>query len=455
MRNSPTAVGQAYDVKRVTTSAGLRTIDELPLWEELAPMFEEPGENVDFDAVIPAAFERYPTGILRSPEIGVIAFHNRDLGRLGAHPDVANVPPEVIGSRMGHLTGPWASGFEEMFGNDIFTMNPPVHRPVRKQVARPILKGPVDELEPLADEIVESVLQAALEREEIDFYFDFAGLVCAMFWGRFLKMDPEVALHLKVLAEGALPALVVPAFRTDAEGEAANRASKEFMDLIAKEIDSAIAAGDLPEFAQIDEAFRAIPAQRCPWAERQTPADITVQEWLPDSVGGAFGSMVYDGYHTAGVFLTNIVRTLVQHPDVMQRLREDPELVPEAVYEAGRLNGAVISTARYTLADLEYQGVFIPKNTLVRMMWMAGNRDPEVFENPAEFRFGRQITEHTTFGGGGHICLGRHVGKLLAGAIFRALTRPGIEIELTGSAPWVRATGIRQTTATPVAIRRS
>jgi cytochrome P450 len=455
MRNSPTTVGQAYDVKRATTDVGLRTIDDLPLFEELAPLFEDPGENPDLDTLLPAAFERYPEGLLRGPDRSIIVIRNRDLGRLAAHPDVGNTPPEVVGGRVTHMTGPWRTGFEEMFGNDIFTMNPPVHRPVRKQVARPILKGPVAELEPIAEEIVESVVQDAVRRDELDFYLDFAGEVCARFWSKFLRMDPEVALRLKEYAEGVLPVLRFPADRTDAEAEAGNRASKEFIDLIAKEIDRGVAAGELPEFAKIDEAIRAIPGQRCPWADRSTPADVTVQDWLPDSVGGAFGSMVFDGYHTAGVFFTNVMRTLLKHPDVMEKLREDVDLVPAAVQEAGRLDGAVVSTSRFALADLEYKGLFIPKETSVRMMWLAGNRDPEVFENPAEFRFDRQSTEQTTFGGGGHICLGRHVGKLLAGAIVSALTRPGVEIVQIGPAPWIRAAGIRQVAQMPVAIKRS
>ncbi len=455
MRNSPSAVGQAYDVTRATTSAGLRTIDELPLFEELVPMFEDPGENIDLDAIIPAAFERYPDGVLRCPDGTLIVIRNRDLGRLAAHPDVGNTPPEVIGKRMEDLPGPWAGGFEELFGNDIFTMNTPVHRPVRKQVARPILKGPVTELTPLADSVVESVLRDALELGELDFYHDFAGLVCARFWSGFLKMDPAVGLRLKDHAERALPALRLPADRTDDESESANRASREFLHLIAKEIDRGVAAGELPEFAVVDEAIRAMPGQRCPWADRSKPADITVQDWLPDSIGFTFGSMVFDGYHTAGVFLTNVVRTILARPEVMQRLREDPDLVPVAVEEAGRLDGAVVSTARFTLADLEYKGTFIPKETSVRMMWLAGNRDPEVFEDPAEFRFDRQVTEQTTFGGGGHICLGRHVAKLLAGTIVRSLTRPGVEIVAKGPAPFMRATGIHQVAQMPVAIRQS
>jgi cytochrome P450 len=454
MRNSPTAVGQAYDVRRATTSVGLRTIDDLPLFEELMPVFEEPGENVDLEVIIPAAFERYSEGVLRGPGKTIVAFRNRDIGRLSAHPDVGNTPPEVIGSRMDQLAGPWASGFEEMFGNDIFTMNAPVHRPVRKQVARPILKAPVAELLPLADEIVESVVQEAVVRDEIDFYLDFAGLVCARFWGRFLKMEPEVALLLKGYAEGVLPALRLPADRTDAEAELANEASKRFIDLITKEIDRGISAGELPALAKADEAIRAMPGQRCPWADRPKPADITVQEWVPDSVGGAFGSMVYDGYHTAGVFLTNLVRTLLDNPEVMQQLREDEDLVPAAVDEAARLEGAVVSTSRFTLADLEYNGLFIPRETSVRMMWWAGNRDPEIFENPTEFRLDRQVTEQTTFGGGGHICLGRHVARLLAVAIVRSLTRPGVEIVARGPAPWMRSTGVRQVVQMPVAVRR-
>src|SRR5580692_4554627 len=180
MRNSPTAVGEAYDVRRATTSAGLRSLDDLPLFEELVPLFEDPGENVDYETIIPVAFERYPEGLLRSPEKisqgpgrGLIVIRNRDLGRLGAHPDVGNFPPEAIGDRLREVDGPFQSGFEEMFGSDIFTMNPPVHRPVRKQVARPLLRNPIEELTPMADSIVESALQDALKKEETEFLHDF------------------------------------------------------------------------------------------------------------------------------------------------------------------------------------------------------------------------------------------------------------------------------------------
>lgn len=120
------------------------------------------------------------------------------------------------------------------------------------------------------------------------------------------------------------------------------------------------------------------------------------------------------GYETTVQLITNGVLALLQHPEQLQKLREQPELIDSAVEEMLRFIGPVYSTeSMYVSEDVTMHGVTIPKGAAALPLIGAANHDPAAFENPEVFDITREMTNrHLGFGGGIHSCLGAPLARM-------------------------------------------
>jgi cytochrome P450 len=67
--------------------------------------------------------------------------------------------------------------------------------------------------------------------------------------------------------------------------------------------------------------------------------------------------------------------------------------------------------ARTAKADTVVRGQEIKAGERVVLVFGAGNRDPEVYEEPNEIKIDREDNRHLAFGGGIHRCLGSNLGR--------------------------------------------
>ncbi|GGW44659.1 cytochrome P450 [Streptomyces lucensis JCM 4490] len=119
------------------------------------------------------------------------------------------------------------------------------------------------------------------------------------------------------------------------------------------------------------------------------------------------------GHETTVNLITNGMLTLLRHPDVLHRLREDPGLSARIVEELLRYEPPVqIVPQRTCIADIEMRGVTIPKGSRIWLMLAAGNRDPERFKDPEKFDPDREDIQHLGFGSGIHSCFGAPLARL-------------------------------------------
>ncbi|MEE1757452.1 cytochrome P450 [Streptomyces sp. SP18CS02] len=118
--------------------------------------------------------------------------------------------------------------------------------------------------------------------------------------------------------------------------------------------------------------------------------------------------------------------TLLEHPDQLALLREDPSLLPGAVEELMRfLSIADLTTLRVATADVEVAGRLIKEGDGVILSTAAANRDPEAFEDPHTFDIRRSTQGHLAFGHGPHRCLGENLARaeleILFGTLFERI----------------------------------
>ncbi|MCX5175236.1 cytochrome P450 [Streptomyces virginiae] len=119
------------------------------------------------------------------------------------------------------------------------------------------------------------------------------------------------------------------------------------------------------------------------------------------------------GHETTVNLITNGMLTLLRHPDVLQRLREDPQLSVPIVEELLRYEPPVqLLPRRSALADIEVGGVTIPKGATVSLILASGNRDPKRFESPDRFDPDRKDIQHLGLGSGIHSCFGAPLARV-------------------------------------------
>ncbi|MCX7863840.1 MAG: cytochrome P450 [Novosphingobium sp.] len=119
------------------------------------------------------------------------------------------------------------------------------------------------------------------------------------------------------------------------------------------------------------------------------------------------------GYDTSKNVFTYMMWEMTRHPEIYRKCGEDLEYCRKAVEEFLRYFNPSHSF-RFTNADIVYDGVFIPKDTMLFFSLIQSGRDPAVFERPDEFDPERTIDparRHLAFGLGKHMCLGQYIAR--------------------------------------------
>ncbi len=125
------------------------------------------------------------------------------------------------------------------------------------------------------------------------------------------------------------------------------------------------------------------------------------------------GLVLAAGFETTVNLLGNGIALLKQHPDQLQRLREDPTLWPNAVDEILRVDPPVLLTGRLCRADTVVAGVPVQRGEVVTTLLAGANRDPDVFEDPTRFDVAREnARDHVSFSAGRHYCLGAALARM-------------------------------------------
>ncbi|MFE4833385.1 cytochrome P450 [Arthrobacter sp. NPDC056691] len=177
-------------------------------------------------------------------------------------------------------------------------------------------------------------------------------------------------------------------------------------------------------------------------------SSVSAEDLAPGSIGrgifeaedrgdipaGSAGHIIHQ-YLGAGVDTTiasigNIIALFGRHPEQLELVRNNPELVPAAFAEVLRYWAPVHIWGRTATREVEIDGVTVPAGAQLGILFGAGNRDPRHYENPDAFDVSRNPVDHLSFGYGPHGCAGQGLAKLEAHAIIDALARRVKVLEL-------------------------
>jgi cytochrome P450 len=152
--------------------------------------------------------------------------------------------------------------------------------------------------------------------------------------------------------------------------------------------------------------------------------------------------------NTSRQFLNTMV-CLLERPALLQAVRDDRALLPQAVVEAERYEPPALTVPRLTTRDVELRGVHIPAGAFVLAVTAAGNRDPEAYPDPDAFDIDRPGPQPLTFGLGPHVCPGMNLARdEIATAIGALLDRlPTLRLDPSHEPPRITGAPLRRTGA--------
>ncbi|MFJ9033465.1 cytochrome P450 [Streptomyces sp. NPDC102274] len=142
-------------------------------------------------------------------------------------------------------------------------------------------------------------------------------------------------------------------------------------------------------------------------------------------------NLLVAGIGTTRNATTGGIQALLNHPEQLRRLVDDPSLLDRAVEEILRWTTIALHFVRTCTKDTEIRGRRIRKGETVALWYPSGNRDEDVFDHPYQFDITRENNAQIAFGGHGeHVCLGSHLARLELRAVLRAVLPLLSELEL-------------------------
>ncbi|MGC5364456.1 cytochrome P450 family protein [Streptomyces sp. DT24] len=157
--------------------------------------------------------------------------------------------------------------------------------------------------------------------------------------------------------------------------------------------------------------------------KRREPDDDLISYWVSatdnegnpltdqEMIGMTF-FLLLGGYDTTVGQIGASVIALINHPEKAEQMRNNPEIIPDAVEELMRWDGSTHSgIRRFAAEDVVIGGEKISSGDLVLISLGAANRCPMRFSEPDELDFGREENFQLGFGRGPHHCPGKELAR--------------------------------------------
>jgi cytochrome P450 len=187
--------------------------------------------------------------------------------------------------------------------------------------------------------------------------------------------------------------------------------------------DDAIATASTPEGSPTHDEFRAytvaqIEARRehstDDFISRLVHAEVDGQRLTQAELAAMVRILIIAGTETTTNLLSTMFHQLLRDPELLARVRAEPDVVPHVVEEALRIDPPLNWVPRTAAADTQLGGAQIPGGAVVANCVGQANRDAAAFERPAEFDIDRwpAPVPHFAFGFGIHFCVGAPLARL-------------------------------------------
>ena len=147
------------------------------------------------------------------------------------------------------------------------------------------------------------------------------------------------------------------------------------------------------------------------------------QEFLPEEdLIAHLVQFIFAGIESTSNLIANSLLCLFKFPEQQKLLRQNPELIPQAVEEFLRFESPIQTTAARTCLEKVMLGAreILPGQKVIAVLGSA-NRDEKIFINPEQLDLTRELNSHIAFGQGIHFCIGNHLSRLEVQEVYKQL----------------------------------
>ena len=143
--------------------------------------------------------------------------------------------------------------------------------------------------------------------------------------------------------------------------------------------------------------------------------------------------LIVGGNDTTRNSMTAGVNLMHQNPGELQKMKDNPKLVPSAVSEIIRYHTPLSYMRRTAKEDFELGGKVIKKGDKLAMWYASANRDESVIEDADKFIIDRKnVRRHIAFGFGLHRCMGNRVGEAQLRIVWEEILKRFDRLEVVG-----------------------
>ncbi len=282
----------------------------------------------------------------------------------------------------------------------IITSDPPQHDSLRAIVNRGFTPRQVSSWEPRVREIVAGCLRKLHAGEPFDVIGDLAIPLPVSIIAELLGVGPERHADFKRWSDDIIA------------GSSGSQRTDPFGPF-------------LRSMGELSAYMHEVADER-----RKRPADDVISALVDPRHGETLDTgmlaqfvmlLLVAGNETTTNLIGNGAKALLDHPEQLERIQDEPKLLPNMIEEMLRFDAPIQFIFRRTTRPVEIAGTTIPEDASVAVLLASANRDERQFEDPDRFDITRDTKGHMSFGLGIHFCLGASLARLEARIAFEAL----------------------------------
>ncbi|OKH78247.1 MULTISPECIES: cytochrome P450 [Mycolicibacterium] len=363
-------------------------------------------------------------------------YRNDDLNfwALSRHKDVLQGfrNSTALSNRHGVSLDPISRNDEAHRVMSFLALDDPAHLRLRTLVSKGFTPRRIRELEGRVTEIAVQHLDAALQHETFDYVDEFAGKLPMDVISELMGVPDEDRVRIRALADGVM-------HREDGVADVPASAMQASAELLVY-------------YADMVKQRRRQASDDLTSALIE--AEIDGDKLTDDEIMAFLFLMVVAGNETTTKLLANAAYWGAKNPDQLAPVFDDHDLIAPWVEETLRYDTSSQILARLVSEDLSLYDTTIPKGDVLLLLAGSANRDDRVFENPDEYRIGRDIgSKLVSFGSGAHFCLGAHLARMEARVALAELFKRirGYEVD-ESAAVRVHSSNVRGFAHLPIAV---
>ena len=310
----------------------------------------------------------------------------------------------------------------------------PAHTPYRRALDRTLQRARLERLEPRLREYARREIEPIVAAGGGDIATGFGVQFPALVTTAWLNLEPEVG---PVLAATSF-AWVNAWRKQDAETTTlmSERMYDIARDLVARRLESPMPEEEDPASSLLAERVDGEPLD-------------------PEQIVGALRQSLVVGMVAPPILFGSMMRHLSEDLELQDQLRQNPELIPDALEEFVRLYTPYRGFARTVSQPVELHDRVIEPGVPVTLAYSSANRDPDKFPDPDTFVLGREnVRQHLGFGRGRHRCAGMPLARLMLRIALEELLAATDRITTEGPYEFARMPEVGYTSV-PVTITRS